>query len=166
MPHWLEKGPSPSVARLSSCDSYSNQPLSSPSLSATDRPGSRIPIGSVLRGRFPPRISYERFGLSFTVYAFLRQFAFPSLPQGFISSSTMYSYGRARGKGRGRGSYWRGRGRHGLHVLGRGRGKGYHHHHGSHHHSFTFGAPPASPNPTLSVHPRAPSHHAPQPCLY
>ena len=75
MPHWLEKGPSPSVARLSSSDSYSNQPLSAPSQLAKDSPGSPIPIGSVLRGRFPPRVSYERFILSSTVYAFLRQFA-------------------------------------------------------------------------------------------
>ena len=89
--------------------SYSNQPRSSPSLSTTDSPGSEIPIGSVLRGRFPPRISYERFGLSFTVYAFLRQFALVIFEQASISSSTMYSHGRARGKGRGRGSYWRGR---------------------------------------------------------
>ena len=73
----------------------------------------------------------------------------------------MYSYGRARGKGRGRGSYWRGRGRHGLHVLGRGRGKGFYHHYGANHHSFTFGAPSASPNPTLGTHPHAPFHHTP-----
>ena len=73
----------------------------------------------------------------------------------------MYSYGRARGKGRGRGSYWRGRGRHGLHVLGRGRGKGFRHHYGAHHHSFAFGAPLASPHPTLGTHPRPPFHHAP-----
>ena len=142
-------------------NSYCNQPLSAPSQLAKDSPGSPILIGSVLRGRFPPRVSYERFILSSTVYAFLRQFAAPVLAaMHFSSPSTMYSHGRARGKGRGRGSYWRGRGRHGLHVLGRGRGKGFHHHYGANHHSFTFGAASASPNPTLGTHP-PPPHPAP-----
>ena len=130
MPHWLEKGPSLGWLGSHLVNSYCNQPLSAPSQVAKDSPGSSILIGSVLRGRYPPRISYERFCLSSTVYAFLRQFALVISQHVPSSSSTMYSHGRARGKGRGRGSYWRGRGRHGLRVLGRGRGKGFYHRYG------------------------------------
>ena len=53
------KGAEPWMARLSSCDSYSNQPRSSPSLSATDSPGSRIPIG-MWSGYPPPSRSRTR----------------------------------------------------------------------------------------------------------